>query len=232
MALGEGGKSLGQAGEVGSQETAGNEQGEQGQQSQQGSQGQQGAGGADGGSENGQGAQAGNSGQRASSGSPDQLADLRESLQRRQRALEQRFGQGPEGQRQGSGNRNGQAGRQGKGQGNQQGQGNQAGGHLSRQVQKGEGGAGRGGKHEKLLFGDEAEMDPDRLAFQALPEGHGGESAELWGLKAADPQVREGRPTGGAAKGTGAQGDATAGHSAAPLLPRNRELVKRYFGGE
>jgi hypothetical protein len=198
----------------------------------EGEQGQgEGEGGADGGT-GGQGAQAGNAGKRGASGSPDQLADLRESLERRQRALEQRFGQqGQNGQRQGSGNQGSQAGRQGQqGQGNTQGQGQ--GGHLSRQVQKGKGGTGRGGEGQPLQFGDEAEMDPERLAFEALPEGHGGESAELWGLKAADPEVREGRATGGAAKGTGAQGDATAGHSAAPLLPRNRELVKRYFGGE
>ncbi len=223
---------------------------------QQGAEGQQsGRAGADGGlgsgsegSEDGQGAQAGNAAQQAR-GSPDQLADLRQSLQRRQQALEQRFGQGPQGngpRQEGNGREGGQgqqgarAGRQGTGgkegqdgQGEGSGDGqDQRGGHASRSVRKGQGGVGRGGESQDLVFGEEAEMDPERLAFQPLPEGHGGESAELWGLKAADPQVREGRPTGGAAKGTGAQGDATAGHSAAPLLPRNRELVKRYFGGE
>lgn len=201
--------------------------------------GETGQAGADGGQGNAgaQGAQAGNAGQRAG-GSPDQLADLRESLERRRQALEQRFGQGSEGgQREGSGSQGSRAGRQGgRGQGSSQGDGtqpgNDPGGHASRQVRRGEGGTGRGGESQPLVFGDEAEMDPERLAFQPLPQGNGGESAELWGLKAADPQVREGRPVVGAAQGTGARGDATAGHSAAPLLPRNRELVKRYFGGE
>jgi hypothetical protein len=200
------------------------------------------------GSQDGQGAQAGNAAQQAR-GSPDQLADLRQSLQRRQQALEQRFGQGQQGNgsgregngregeqgaragRQGTGGKEGQGGKDGQGQGSGDGQG-QRGGHASRNVRKGEGGVGRGGESQALVFGEEAEMDPERLAFQPLPEGNGGESAELWGLKAADPQARQGRLPAGAAQGTGARGDATAGHTAAPLLPRNRELVKRYFGGE
>ncbi len=220
---------------------------------QQGAEGQQsGRAGADGGlgsgsegSEDGQGAQAGNAAQQAR-GSPDQLADLRQSLQRRQQALEQRFGQGPQGngpRQEGNGREGGQgqqgarAGRQGTGgkEGQDEGSGDgqdQRGGHASRSVRKGQGGVGRGGESQDLVFGEEAEMDPERLAFQPLPEGHGGESAELWGLKAADPQARQGRQPAGAAQGMGAQGDATAGHTAAPLLPRNRELVKRYFGGE
>ncbi|MFP2911679.1 hypothetical protein ACLESD_42970 [Pyxidicoccus sp. 3LFB2] len=75
-------------------------------------------------------------------------------------------------------------------------------------------------------------MDPERLAFEPLPQGRGGnEAEELWGLKAANPDRRAGRRASGA-QGTSAQGDATAGPGAAPLLPRNRDLVKRYFGGE
>lgn len=220
----------------------------------EGAQGQSGRSGADGGTgaegSQGQGAQAENGGQQAGR-SPAQLADLRESLQRRQRELERRFGQGNGSQREGQGREgngregNGQgqqgarAGRQGAGgkgdrEGQGSGQGGQGGqgGHASRHVRKGEGGVGRGGESQELVYGDEAEMDPERLAFQPLPEGHGGESAELWGLKAADPQERKGQLPAGAAQGTGARGDATAGHTAGPLLPRNRELVKRYFGGE
>jgi hypothetical protein len=82
------------------------------------------------------------------------------------------------------------------------------------------------------MFGDEAEMDAERLAFQPLPQGQGGEAEELWGLRAAEPVTREGPAPAGGGQGPGAQGEATAGHSGAPLLPRNRELVKRYFGGE
>lgn len=174
----------------------------------------------------------GDSGTRAPR-SPDQLADLRESLERRQRQLEQRFGQqgtgGPEREahRQRA-NRQGEGGRRGNGRQGSEGQG----GHASRSVREGQAGAGRGGESRELVFGGEAEMDPERLAFEPLPKGHGGEAAELWGLRAADPQVREGRSSAGSARGTGARGDATAGHTSAPLLPRNRELVKRYFGGE
>jgi hypothetical protein len=90
---------------------------------------------------------------------------------------------------------------------------------------------GRGGESQPLVFGEEAEMDPDRLAFKPLPKGQGGEAGELWGLQAADPQPH-GEGPGRAPQGSHAQGDTTAGHSAQPLLPRNRELVKRYFGGE
>ena len=75
-------------------------------------------------------------------------------------------------------------------------------------------------------------MEPDRLKFQPLPEGQGGEANELWGLKAADPQREGVTVTPSAARGSGVQGDATPGHSTGPLLPRNRDLVKRYFGDE
>ncbi|RKH00145.1 hypothetical protein D7X74_38825, partial [Corallococcus sp. CA047B] len=61
--------------------------------------------------------------------------------------------------------------------------------------------------------------------------GHGGDAEELWGLRAADPQARTGQAGAAGAKGTGAKGDATAGPGSGPLLPRNRDLVKRYFGG-
>ena len=154
-------------------------------------------------------------------GSRDEVAHLRETLERRQRELEQRFGQGN--------GRNGSRSGQGQGQGEGEGQGR---GHASRGAGKGKGnGVGRGGESQPLVFGEKAEMDPERLAFKPLPKGQGGEARELWGLKAADPEKREGE-AGGGGQGTSAQGDAEAGHSAGPLLPRNRELVKRYFGGE
>ncbi|MFP2928311.1 hypothetical protein ACLESO_24570 [Pyxidicoccus sp. 3LG] len=222
------------------QQQAGNqgssEQGQGQQQAQgQGQQGQQGQ----------QGSQARARSQ--ASGSPDQIADLRQSLERRRQSLEKRFdpqdgnssnaqARQRSGQNGNSGNRSG-SGRQGRGQSGsgEQGsdsQGGQQGGHASRGVRQGSG-AGRGGESQPLVFGDQAEMDPERLAFEPLPEGQGGDEAEdLWGLKAADPQRRAGPAGPGGAQGTSAQGDATAGPGAAPLLPRNRDLVKRYFGGE
>ncbi|QRK09707.1 hypothetical protein JQX13_06175 [Archangium violaceum] len=173
-----------------------------------------GAGAGDGGTGSGQARQGGSG--RSGPRSRDEVAQLRETLERRQRELEQRFGQGA--------GRNGSRDAQGQGPG-------QPGGHVSRQVGKGGAGPGRGGESQPLVFGDKAEMDPERLAFKPLPEGHGGEAQGLWGLKSADPEKREGGG-GGGGQGTSARGDAEAGHSAGPLLPRNRELVKRYFGGE
>lgn len=179
------------------------------------------------------------------SGSPDQIADLRRTLERRQQSLAKNFGEenasrGNRGaqarrpsQRQQSGQ--GQKGQKGQGQGQGEGEegdgeGPQDGQHASRNVRQGDG-ASRGGKSQPVVFGGEAEMNPERLAFQPLPDGHGGEAEELWGLRAADPQARTGQAGPGGSKGTGAQGDATAGPTSGPLLPRNRDLVKRYFGG-
>ncbi|HEX5754630.1 MAG TPA: hypothetical protein VFZ09_51070 [Archangium sp.] len=157
--------------------------------------------------------------------SRDEVASLRETLERRQRELEQRFGQGN--------GRNGSRQGQGEGEGEGEGQEGRQGGHASRQTRQGQGkgGTGRGGESQPLVFGEQAEMDPERLAFKPLPKGQGGEAQGLWGLRSAEPQRREGGG-GGGAQGTGAQGDAEAGHSTGPLLPRNRDLVKRYFGGE
>lgn len=164
----------------------------------------------------------------ASSGSPhgtprsrDEVAQLRQTLERRQRELEKRFGQGQDSR----------PGGQGEGEGEGEGKGqNASSGHASHRVSKGTG-TGRGGDTAPLVFGDKAQMDPERLAFKPLPKGQGGDPEDLWGLRAAEPHPHEGR-SGGGSQGTGARGDAEAGHSAGPLLPRNRELVKRYFGGE
>jgi len=232
LALGEGGKSLGEAGEPGGEESAGNEQGEessQGQQSQQSQQSQQGQ----------QGQQGSKTAKGTAGGNLDQISELRRTLERRQQQLEDRFGQGngqrqarnrPGSGRQGQGQGKGQGQGQGEGEGQGEGQG-QGQGHASRGVKEGEGaGAGRGGETRPLVFGGEAEMDPERLKFQPLPDGQGGEAEELWGLKAADPERQEGTALPSPVRGSGVQGDATPGHSASPLLPRNRDLVKRYFG--
>ncbi len=195
-------------------------------------------------------------------GSPDQISELRQSLERRQQSLAQRFepreGQGQQAssrrsgprQRQGAGERGEGASRpgqqdgeqrgEGEGQGQGEGQGEGAGqgqgegqgntGHASRGTRSGTG--TEGGGPSPLVFGGEAEMDPGRLAFEPLPEGQGGEAGELWGLEAADPRRNTGAAGGAGSRGTSARGEATAGPGAQPLLPRNRDLVKRYFGGK
>ncbi|MGE6758593.1 hypothetical protein ACQKGO_11310 [Corallococcus interemptor] len=191
-------------------------------------------------------AQARASARAQASGSPDQIADLRRTLERRQQSLAQRFGE----ENASRGNRGAQArrptrrqqsgqGQKGQGQGEGEGEGEEGDGegqqgsqHASRNTRQGDGaGTGRGGESQPLVFGGEAEMDPNRLAFQPLPDGNGGEAEELWGLRAADPRARTGQAGPSSAKGTGAKGDATAGPASGPLLPRNRDLVKRYFGG-
>ncbi|RKH77534.1 hypothetical protein D7Y21_37195 [Corallococcus sp. AB045] len=214
----------------------------------QGSQQQQGSG------DSSREAQARASARAQASGSPDQISDLRRTLERRQQSLAQRFGEenasrGNRGaqarrptRRQQSGQ--GQKGQKGQGQGEDgqgegegeegDGEGQQGSQHASRNTRQGKGegaGTSRGGESQPLVFGGEAEMDPNRLAFQPLPEGNGGEAEELWGLRAADPRARTGQAGPSSVKGTGAKGDATAGPTSGPLLPRNRDLVKRYFGG-
>ena len=81
------------------------------------------------------------------------------------------------------------------------------------------------------MFGGEAEMDPNRLAFEALPEGNGGEAGELRGLRAANPRVKEGvAVTNGS--GANAAGEGAAGWGEAPMRPRNRALVEKYFNSK
>ncbi|WP_426754961.1 hypothetical protein [Myxococcus sp. Y35] len=232
----------------GARASAQDEQGAQGQQAQQGAQGQQGAQARQG----QQGAQAQDAQSRArarASGSPDQIASLREALERRRQSLENRFdpngrnrseaqargsrsGRDSQGQGQRGGQRqsgSGESGSEGEGQ-EGSGEGTQS--HASRSVRKGAG-VSRGGGSQPLVFGGEAEMDPERLAFEPLPPGQGGdEGEELWGLRAADPRRQSGPAGAGGAQGTQARGAATEGPGAAPLLPRNRDMVKRYFGGE
>jgi hypothetical protein len=244
MAL-DGNATAGENGQGG--QSADGQQGEQGGQNGQGEQNGQGG-------QNGQGEQSGSmntgGGQQGSQGSRrtasaqaggnlDQISDLRRTLERRRQQLEDRFGQGNSGQqanarrRSGTGQRGQRQGQQGQGQGEgEEGEGQGLGnGHASRAVQEGAG-ASRGGESNPLVFGGEAEMEPNRLKFQPLPEGQGGEASELWGLKAADPRREGVTVTPSAARGQGAQGDATPGYSTGPLLPRNRDLVKRYFGDQ
>ncbi len=74
-------------------------------------------------------------------------------------------------------------------------------------------------------------MDPERLKFQPLPEGQGGEAERAVGPEGRGSGAR-GRH-GDAVGGRGARAcreTRRRGTPAAPLLPRNRDLVKRYFG--
>lgn len=71
-------------------------------------------------------------------------------------------------------------------------------------------------------------MDPDRLKFEPLPQGQGGEANELLGLKAANPKANKNAPRS-AGENAAAQGAQAPGHRESALLPRNRELIQKYF---
>jgi hypothetical protein len=80
----------------------------------------------------------------------------------------------------------------------------------------------------ELVFGGDAEMDPNRLKYEALPEGNGGEADELFGLRAANPKPNQNGQVS-PATGRGASGDQAAGYDEGAMRPRNRALVQRYF---
>ena len=79
------------------------------------------------------------------------------------------------------------------------------------------------------VFGGEAEMDPDRLKYEALPEGNGGDPGELFGLKQANPKRTTPSTFISPATNTGPTGDQAAGYDEGSMRPRNRTLVQRYF---
>ncbi|MHB8879062.1 MAG: hypothetical protein ACYC8T_35620 [Myxococcaceae bacterium] len=225
-------------------EPKGEGEGQQGSEGEKGSEGEQGSEGQQGGAQNPQSG-SGKKGPTTAGG----VSSLRKALENRQKELANAFGQqqGQSGSRQAS---RGQGGKGEQGQGREQGQsgngqgqegkgegeGQGEGAGQSGEGQSGQGHASRGqsgapvhgGGEGELVFGDQARMDPDRLKFAPLPQGQGGEAQELWGLRAADPRVREG-PSGGTASGAAASGEQAPGFKEGPLLPRNRELLKRYF---
>jgi len=160
-----------------------------------------------------------------------QAEQLRRALEQRRQQLSNSFGQGKP--QSGSSARSpppsGQTPRQGGAQG--EGSGGKAldpsgKGHLSHQVNPS---AGHGpGSDTPLVFGDDAEMDPNRLKFEALPKGQGGEAEELYGLKAANPSTARQPLSPGTSSGA-ASGAQAPGNGEAPMLPKNRALIQRYF---
>lgn len=159
---------------------------------------------------------------------PSEVADLRRALERRQEQLQKGFDQRPGGgkprdaddlererlaeQRECDGT--------GPCQGTGKGKGKRGG-------KKGTG-VGRGGDSEELTFAEGSEFHPEKLKFAPLPQGQGGEARELWGLRAADPSP-DTEGVRGRGSGAVAEGEQAPGRRTGPLLPRNRELVQRYF---
>lgn len=196
------------------------EQGQQGQQKQgQGQQGQQGEG------EQGQQAQrqnaqegqgSGSEGDRSGPKDSKSARELRDALDRRREQLAKRFGEG-----------------QGQGNGRQQARSGQRPG-------QGPGGNGRGGEPGQgpghgdapdtpLRFGEESKFQKDRLAYEALPKGRGGEdSGRLWGMQGVAPKATPDAPIVDPVGGV-AGADDTPGLREGLAPPRHRATVRRYF---
>ena len=165
--------------------------------------------------------------------SGSQADQLRRALEQRRQQLSNSFGQGNR-QSGAGGQKQSGAGRQ-RGQGRGGENGTESGstgldpnakGHASRQVDPS---AGHGpGEDTPLVFGDDAELEPNRLKFEALPKGNGGEAEELYGLKAANPRTGRQPLSGGTSSGAAA-GEQAPGNGEAPMLPKNRALIQRYF---
>ncbi len=170
--------------------------------------------------------------------SQEQLAALRDSLEKKRAALEKQRAEKSGGEASpreasrtsGSGQRPGGSqpgtGRDGRGKGAGQGTSKQAG--QGQANAKGQGGApARGGSHVPVEFGPESELHPERLAVAPMPKGNGGDPEVYYGLKSAAPP--QGPQNGAATSVGGAAGPATAGFRPSGVLPRNEGVVKRYF---
>lgn len=194
--------------------------------------------------------QEGGSEQASSDGAPSksQVSQLKSALQKRQQQLARAYGEGnPQGQQAQGASSGAQpsqsgSGAQGQGQGDgamAMGDGSSGGGSSSGSGspgasagQQGQPGVGQGGGPGTLRFGNN-EVNPDRLAFSPLPEGHGGdEPGELWGLRAVDPRPGAEPSIGARTPGAVASGEAAPGHDQGALLPRNRALIRRYFDSQ
>ncbi len=164
---------------------------------------------------------------------PPSAESVRDALAKRREALAKSFGQKP-----GSAAASASAPRRsgspkGNGRGapsDQRGENgaNEGQGHASKQG-KGSGASHADAPPAELVFGDEANIDPERLAFEPLPQGHGGDDpGELYGLRAVDPHAPTDVPAS-RSPGATALGARAAGQREGPLLPRNRALIERYF---
>lgn len=159
------------------------------------------------------------SGQGRSAADAKQLA---EALAARRSALEKGSGS----QRLARSAQSGQGQGQGKGQGQGEGKG-QGQGQSTSDGKTGQGGPSRGPGAAPVTFGPQHPIDPDQLLLQELDKNAEGDPTELEGIRRVAPKLGE-------ADRGGSVGAATAGPDglapeSAPLAPRHRELIKRYF---
>ena len=90
-------------------------------------------------------------------------------------------------------------------------------------------GISRGGGPGEHRFDESAALHPERLALHALPHQSGDAPGGLLGLQAADPVLRVEASVGGRPV-VQVSGAASPGKRSEVLLPRNQELVRRFFG--
>ncbi|MFN7135142.1 MAG: hypothetical protein ACK4N5_23910, partial [Myxococcales bacterium] len=167
-------------------------------------------------------------------GAPD-ARSLAEQLERRRQALESAFQRQQrlaETGTQRRANTHGGGGTQDR-PGGQQGQPGAAGtqaGQSATGERTGETGTGaptRGGGIAPVTFGEEVQVQAERLKLEALPEGGSEEADQLLGIQRRAPNVnRSYAPTEAGAAGAGPDG---VGPRQAPLPPRHRETIRRYF---
>ncbi len=222
---GEGQKS--ETGEAGQQEQAG-EQGQSGQQSgqqkQSGQQGEKGSGQQSGQKQSGQ-KQAGNM------KSPADAKAMAESLQKRREALQQAFNRQqslaqsqkssrPKGEKQSGGqcphsdHSAAQCPNAGQGEGESEGE-------------SGSGAPTRGGGVAPVTYGQEVQVQAERLKLESLPQSEDEQADQLLGIERHAPRTPDAyAPTAPGVTGSGADG---VGPRQAPVPPRHRELLRRYF---
>jgi len=127
-----------------------------------------------------------------------------------------------------SGSRGRQGQRQGSGQGQGQGKEGQGEGKEGEGDKPGSGGISRGPGAAPLTFGEEVPVHAERLSIAQLESPAPGDMGQLIGMTLGAPVPGEGAPT--PSLGTAAAGPDGVGPESAPIAPRHRDLVKRYFG--
>jgi hypothetical protein len=90
----------------------------------------------------------------------------------------------------------------------------------------GRGGVARGPGAAPVTFGEPTPLELERLQADALPPNPNDEQGALTGISAVAPEVK---PGAAGPPGAAASGPEGLGAHAAPLSPRQRSLVKRYF---
>ncbi len=95
----------------------------------------------------------------------------------------------------------------------------------------GSGGVSRGPGAAPLTFEARLGRVPELFPLEKLPGRRSGASGEIWAVRAVAPRRHSGRDSPHAS-GSAAEGGRGGGVWDEKLLPRNRDLARRYFGDE